>query len=437
MPEIIPNRYPLDYTGTSASNLIKNEQVTLAPGQVRAFTPLYSPFFKKNISIIDATTGLELTTSQYSCKVICASASAIAGAGNEVYSIVIILDDAVSNSLVVGYQTVGGPYTTDYEAIMGLVNNLLTTNQVGNNDPVDWDVVEHLPEGFPENLHLHPLGQTTGWEFLAATLEKLRQAILLGDQLSKSFVLSYVDTAIGQVVNIRDNVAANGTPFGDHVHATNNPHNVTPAQVGLEHVQNFGVATLTEAYEGVRSDVYLTADLVQAVVQDRVDMGIDAHILDLNNPHAVTKTQVGLALIQNYDVASSGDLDTPVSGATKYVTNLSAAAWLNTYFTTLNSVNNTALATLTATAANAVTVAQAALDTASQALTTVQAAQATIATATQAANDAVTTANQNLVSVQNSNSAAITLLQEYVATAVVNAEAAGYSNGFTDGQAAP
>jgi hypothetical protein len=227
MPAIIPNRYPLDYTGVAESNLIQGELVQLTDGAYRAFSPLYSPFFKKNIQITDNANGQILQSSQYKCLCIVASASAIAGAGNEVYSIVVIVDSSVSNNLSAVYQTVGGYYTTGYESILQMVTNLFTTNQIANNDPVDWNILENLPQGFSENLHLHSLGSTAGWEFLAASLEKLRLALLLGDQTSKSFVLSYIVQALAQAVTMRDNIAATDTPFGDHVHDTSNPHNVT------------------------------------------------------------------------------------------------------------------------------------------------------------------------------------------------------------------
>jgi hypothetical protein len=435
MAIIVPNRYPLDYTGLADSNLIASEQVTLVPGAFRVFSPLYSPFFKKNIRIVDAANGLQLDESQYSCKCLVASASAIAGTGNEVYSIVVIIDSEVSNNLSVSYQTVGGPYTSGYESIVGMVSNLLSTNQVGNNDPVDWSIVENLPEGFPENLHLHSLGSTAGWEFLATSLEKLRMSILLGDQLSKSFVLSYIDQAITEAINMRTQIAAPGSPLGDHISNTDNPHNVSKAQIELGNVLNYPIATMIEAFDGTRGDRYLTADQVKAVVQDRVDMGLDAHILNTDNPHAVNKAQVGLNLVENYGVADADDLATPVDGTTKYVTNHSAHAFLTQYFAELNSDNNTLLEETTAAATSALGVAQSALTTANASLLAAQAATATITAASQAADQAVLAANANLTNVQNSESAALALVNQYVASAVVEAETAAYARGFDAGVA--
>lgn len=435
MATVVPNRYPVDYSGVAPSNLVENEHVTLQSGEFRVFSPLYSPFFKKNIVIVDAASGLTLAPNQFACKCIGATASAIAGAGNEVYSVVVILDEEVGNQLTYSYQTVGGAYTTGYEALAAMISNLLTTNQISNNDPVDFGTVQHLPEGYRQNLHLHALGATAGWEFIASELEKIRHAILLGDQTTKTFVLSYIANALAESQQLREDLAEPGTPFGDHVANVGNPHNLTKAQVDLGNVQNYATATLPQALEGTRDDLYVTASQVAAVVQNVLDLGVDAHILDMNNPHGDDKSTIGLPLLQNYGVAVLADMQTPVSGTPKYVTNLVAAEFLADMFDSLNSENQGIIDGLLAQAATAVSSAQAALAGANTASASVASAAATIAAASTQADQALASSNQNTVNVQNSESAAIQLIQEYAVEAIVLAETQGYSRGFADGQA--
>ena len=85
----------------------------------------------------------------------------------------------------------------------------------------------------------------------------------------------------------------------------NNPHEVTKAQVGLGNADN-------------------TSDLnkpVSTAQQEALDLKanksvVDAHISNTSNPHNVTKAQVGLG-----DVVNTGDSDTPVeNGTTKFTT---------------------------------------------------------------------------------------------------------------------
>lgn len=434
MPSITSVNYPLDYTGTAASNFIANEQVSLGEGAVRAFCPQYAPYFKKNIVIRDQVSGLVLTENQYRCHGLVPSASALCAPGSEVYSIVVILDDEVSSELGVDYQTVGAPYTSGYDSIQGMLNNLLSNQQVANTNPLDWGVLENLPQGVPSNLHLHSLGETGGWEFLTAQLEKLRLAILLGDQLSKNFVMSYLDQAIAQAVSLRTSVGDAGTALGDHIQ-TPNAHGVDKTVIGLPLVQNYPVATLQEALAGVRTDRYMTAELVTAVVQNRINLGLDAHVLDLDNPHELTKAHIGLGLVVNAGVASAEELQTPISGMVKYVTNQTARQWLTDYFSTINGPNAAAIQAAAGSADDALQTAVEAKQMAQQTQAQVAAAVSQLATATARSNEAVLAANANLTSIEDSESAAQAALNEYVSQAIIAAEAAAYQRGFNDGVA--
>lgn len=76
----------------------------------------------------------------------------------------------------------------------------------------------------------------------------------------------------------------------DHSGAQNNPHSVTKEQVGLGNVENLTPAQMAEAAGA------LSADQITGV-----DAKIDAHLLDAN-PHNVTKEQVGLGSVPNVDV---------------------------------------------------------------------------------------------------------------------------------------
>lgn len=82
-----------------------------------------------------------------------------------------------------------------------------------------------------------------------------------------------------------------------HTGRTDNPHGVTKAQVGLGNVDN-------------TSDVDKpVSNAVQAAL-DEVQNCIDTHKSDKNNPHGVTKAQVGLGNVDN-----TSDMDKPVSAA--------------------------------------------------------------------------------------------------------------------------
>ncbi len=100
------------------------------------------------------------------------------------------------------------------------------------------------------------------------------------------------------------------TSLSTHTTDTSNPHSVTKSQVGLSNVDNTSdinkpVSTAQSTALGLKLDssTYNT--------NRTTDTGIvSTHIIDVNNPHAVTKAQIGLSNVDN-----TSDLSKPVSTA--------------------------------------------------------------------------------------------------------------------------
>ena len=441
MPSLTPPTHPpvayaIDKTGTNSANLISNEVVTLSAGAIRAFSPLYSPFFKKNVSITDTSSGLALTTSQYKCYNLVSTPSSINGVGDEVYAIIVVTDASVSNNLTISYQTVGGAYTFGYETIASLINNLFASAAANNNLSLSWNSVQNLPSAYPENFHLHALGDTVGWEFVATQLEQVKLAIMLGDQINKNFVLEYIDQNVATSATALANLTVSGTPFGNHISNVSNPHNVTKAQLGLDNVQNYATATMLQAYAGANSNLYVTTDQVLAVVQNQINLGMDAHIINVSNPHSVTATQVGLSNVGNYALATVTDLSSPVPGTNMYVTNTVLGQWLNSYFTIQANGVTTSIGTITAAASAALAAANTAQTQATTTLAAANATADTLTTVSAQVTAALAAANQTTTDATASTAAATTLLATYATTAIAAAQATYYAKGYADGLAA-
>ncbi|ACH88982.1 putative tail fiber protein [Erwinia phage phiEa21-4] len=100
-----------------------------------------------------------------------------------------------------------------------------------------------------------------------------------------------------------------------HSSLTNNPHNVTKAQVGLGNVTND--EQLVKAQNlGDLPNVEMAQQNLNVYSKEAVDSVVQAHINDKNNPHNTTKSQVGLGNVENYTVA----LSYTDASANKYVT---------------------------------------------------------------------------------------------------------------------
>lgn len=101
------------------------------------------------------------------------------------------------------------------------------------------------------------------------------------------------------------NAKADSSTLNEHTGNKNNPHAVTKAQIGLGNVDNTSDA----------------AKPISTATQTALDgkastSALNGHVGDKNNPHAVTKTQVGLGNVDN-----TSDLNKPISTATQAALN--------------------------------------------------------------------------------------------------------------------
>ena len=88
-----------------------------------------------------------------------------------------------------------------------------------------------------------------------------------------------------------------------------NPHGVTKGEVGLSLVQNYPISTKEQAETGTNDESYMTPLRVNQAIQElapapdlspyALDQDLQNHVGATNNPHSVTKTQVGLGNVDN------------------------------------------------------------------------------------------------------------------------------------------
>lgn len=98
---------------------------------------------------------------------------------------------------------------------------------------------------------------------------------------------------------IRENIVADVTEVIEHIDDYDNPHQVSKDQIGLGDVDN-------------TSDVDKPISSATQTALDNVTDALDSHVDDKSNPHEVTKSQVGLSNVDN-----TSDLSKPISTATQ------------------------------------------------------------------------------------------------------------------------
>lgn len=303
-------RYPLDPTGVSPDNLIVGEQHTLVNRTVRAFAPLYGAFFTESVILRDRSNNAVLTKgTQWRATELYEFPTG--RWGKEICGIILVIDPSVSNDVEIQYQALGGEYSTNVDAIIQMFNEAMLDR------PVAWPDIFGKPDAFNPAAHFHDAGDIYGFEYVVNAIERLRQAVLTGDVASHEDILRYIDR---QDNEIADSLSTANSALSAHTGNFSNPHQTTKSQVGLGSVENYPVASQAEAVTGTANDRYMTPLRTKNAI-DSVTAVYAQHISRTDNPHSVTKAQVGLGSVENYPVATQAEAQAGVVNV-KYMTPL-------------------------------------------------------------------------------------------------------------------
>lgn len=90
--------------------------------------------------------------------------------------------------------------------------------------------------------------------------------------------------------------------INSHINNTENPHNVTKAQVGLSEVDN--TSDINKPISTAVQEALDNLDTALRGYVNTVSDNLNNHILDTNNPHNVTAEQIGLGNVENKSAAT-------------------------------------------------------------------------------------------------------------------------------------
>lgn len=292
-------KYPLDPTGINPNNKIVGEEHDLGAGINRAIVPNYSAFYSESMVVYVEDRVEPLIPNQH---FIAAQlhADATAALDREVCMAVVIIDQSIMGKVRLEYQTVGGDFSVSVDALRQAIEDEDLDDRT-----VSWGDLIARPSAFPPAPHLHDIGDLYGFEYVVEALEALRTAILIGDEATHEEIrqwVRYEDSLL------RDRIAETNVNLNTHIQDQTNPHAVTKAQVGLGNVLNYGVATTDDMVAATSNTLYTTPIRVRDAINEHAIKPLNAHIARTDNPHAVTKAQVGLGLVANYNVASQADM---------------------------------------------------------------------------------------------------------------------------------
>lgn len=172
--------------------------------------------------------------------------------------------------------------------------------------PVQWGNITGKPDTYPAAGHRHALWELYGFEYVVIELERVAQAIVAGYQPSLDEVRAYALSLFNEGLDHTNWVDGK---LDDHVADKSNPHAVTKAQAGLGVVENYPPSSKPEAIAGVRSDRYMTPDVTREAIASQAGNLLQQHVDDQTNPHNVTKAQAGLGVVENYPPANKTEAE--------------------------------------------------------------------------------------------------------------------------------
>lgn len=221
--------YPFDPLASNPLNLIQNEAHTLVPVTWKDFhyvIPKAAPFFGDSLEIINVNTGAALVEGIDYLKTH-KFISASRATAKPVYGSFTFFNREYSGVIRLKYRTLGGDWLVTDAIIEDILMNSLTNPRV-----TAWEQVYQLPYQFPTIDHEWDLNDMVGVADVKAAIGRITQALL--DRFAIAPSLS------------------------SHISNQNNPHAVTKGQVGLGNVENFPIATLAEALDGIADQAYMT-----------------------------------------------------------------------------------------------------------------------------------------------------------------------------------
>jgi hypothetical protein len=297
MSTVIP-QYPFDPTGLEASNKVIETQAIQSRGTFDHYfvIPRVAPFFADGLSLRIYPTGTNPNNPaqgrdlvegvDYNLGYHFADASHTIG--KQVYGAISFYDRALEGQLRMELQTLGGDWVLD-DATM----SELLLNNIYNPRIATWEQVVELPFQFPVVNHVFDINDFVGMAEVEAKLEDIRDAI----------------------------IQANSGGLQDHIADKNNPHEVTKTQVGLGLVDNYPSATSGEAIGGTANNRFMTPLRTKQAIDAFAVQMANNHIADFSNPHQVTKAQVGLGSVQNNATATQSEAEAGASN-TRFMTPL-------------------------------------------------------------------------------------------------------------------
>ena len=241
-----------------------------------------------------------------------------------------------ANNLV--YASISELKSTEIKLQDSIDNHIKDTSRhVSVEERTKWN-------GKADASHRHKVADIDGLEAIIGnqTTNKANQADLTGhiQNQNNPHNVTKQQVGLGNVTNVEQ---ASKQDFNNHATNHNNPHGVTKTQVGLGNVTNVEQASKTDFDAHARDTTKHVTQQERTSWNGKADSrALTDHAGNRNNPHGVTKTQVGLGNVINVEQASKSEFNSHSQNSTIHVTSVDKNRWNNAQLTKLTNDNGSA-----------------------------------------------------------------------------------------------
>lgn len=202
------------------------------------------------------------------------------------------------SNIVVGSTTVVADSKTDSLTLEG---SNVTITADATNDKVTFSVADGSTsaKGLVKLTNSTSSTSTT----TAATPSSVKSAYDLANtaKTNAATAQTKADSAYDLADTANTTANTNKTNLSTHTSKTDNPHSVTKSQVGLGNVPNVATNDQTPTYTAASSLTALTSGEKLSVAMGKLSKAVSSLIshLDASNPHGITKSTIGLGNVDN------------------------------------------------------------------------------------------------------------------------------------------
>lgn len=183
--------YPLDLSGVSPANLVKNELHSVNEAHFRDYyflVPNFAPFFvdnfKATVTIGNTTTNLTEDV-DFSFALEYVTGTRITG--KPMYGAVTLHNLNLNGIINIQYQTVGGDQVADRLQVLTVL-----ADKAYNPRTTIWDILTGVPNALPPSPHYQDYDQFYGQEELVTALGQIRDAIIQNASLTQEQISNFL-----------------------------------------------------------------------------------------------------------------------------------------------------------------------------------------------------------------------------------------------------